>query len=263
MPLDIPDIVIAGHVCRDVVAEPPGWRTGGAVYYAARTAAELGRSVGILTCGAAHELEALRALPNTTVVAVEAKRSTSFENTYNLGVRRQVLRALAPPIPADLLPPEWIRTPAVLLAPVAAELAPSAARLFVSGLVGWAVQGWLRSLKVGEEVRYQPWQRAEEALAHAAAVILSEEDLAGHSPAWLGYCGPVLAVTRGERGCELIHCGKRRLLPVAAPLRGGNKTGAGDVFAAAFMLKLAEIREPIAAAKFANDTAARFVAQRP
>ncbi|MBV8086299.1 MAG: sugar kinase, partial [Chloroflexi bacterium] len=119
MPLDIPDILFAGHVCRDVAPDPSVCRPGGAVYYAARAAAELGHSVGILTAGAPDELDALRALPNTTVVAIEARRSTSFENTYDLGVRHQVLRALAPPIPADLLPPEWIRAPVVLLAPVA------------------------------------------------------------------------------------------------------------------------------------------------
>ena len=57
MALTTPDLVVVGHVCRDVTPEPPGWRPGGAVFYAASTAARLGYSVGVLTAGASPTVE--------------------------------------------------------------------------------------------------------------------------------------------------------------------------------------------------------------
>ena len=92
MALTTPDLVVVGHVCRDVTPEPPGWRPGGAVFYAASTAARLGYSVGVLTAGAS-EVEALRELPNTVVVSLDAKVSTSFQNVYEPAGRRQYLRS--------------------------------------------------------------------------------------------------------------------------------------------------------------------------
>jgi sugar/nucleoside kinase (ribokinase family) len=258
--LATPDLVVAGHVCRDVISEPPGWRPGGAVFYAASTAAKLGFSVGVITAGG-HEVEALRELPNTMVVSLQAKHSTSFENIYEIGGRRQILRALAPSIPVELVPSEWRKAPAALLAPVADEVPVGMSRAFPQALVGVSPQGYMRRLVVGEEVRYKAWERALDVLPHTSAAIFSEEDVRGHSAGWLGYCGPVLVLTRGELGCDLIHCGKQRRVP-GFPSPETDPTGAGDVFAAAFMLKLRETREPIEAARFANCVASFSVTGR-
>ena len=45
----------------------------------------------------------------------------------------------------------------------------------------------------------------------------------------------MLVMTRGPEGCDVIHCGKRRYV-AAVSVDQVNPTGAGDVFAAAFML---------------------------
>lgn len=260
MPWNTPDLVVVGHVCRDVTSEPPGWRPGGAVYYAASTAARLGYSVGVITAGAT-EVETLRALPNTVVISLDAKKSTSFENVYEQGVRRQFVRGLAPPIPADLVPPEWSKAKVVLLAPVADEVPLALPRSFPLALIGVSPQGYMRQLSLGQEVRYKPWERSAEVLPHVAAAIFSEEDVRGQTVSWLTYCGPVLAMTRGSRGCDLILCGKRRLVD-GFPSDEVDPTGAGDVFAAAFMLELARVREPLQAARFANCVASFSVAGR-
>jgi 1D-myo-inositol 3-kinase len=256
--LTTPDLVVVGHICRDVVAEAPGWRPGGAVFYAASAAAKLGCSVGVLTAGAA-ETDVLRDQPHTVVVSLDAKRSTSFENAYQPSGRRQYLRALAPAIPPELLPHEWRKAPLALLAPVAGEVSPAMAGMFPRALLGVSPQGWMRRLVIGEEVRYQAWRRALDVLPHAAAAIFSEEDVLGRSAGWLGCHGPVLVMTRGELGCDLIHAGKTRHVP-GFPEVETDPTGAGDVFAAAFMLKLREAREPIEAARFANCVASFSVA---
>lgn len=256
--LDTPDLVVVGHVCRDVVRESPGWRVGGAVYYAASTAAKLGATVGVVTAGG-PEIEALRELPRCIVISMQTGRSTSFENLYQEGTRRQFLRALAPPIQVESVPAEWRKSPIALLAPVADEVRPSMIRAFPQAMIGVSAQGFMRRLTVGQEVGFRPWDRAQEVLPHCAAAVFSDEDVRGHSVPWLNHCGAVLVQTLGADGCELIHCGKHRRVP-GFPADETDPTGAGDVFAAAFMLKLRDSKDPVDAARYANCVASFSVA---
>ena len=146
-----------------MVAEPPGWRPGGAVFYAAAAASRLGFSVGVVTAGG-REVEALRKLPNTVVVSLDSKKSTSFENVYEASGPRQYLRALAPPVPHGIVPSEWLKSTAVLLAPVADEVPATLLRMFPRAIIGVSAQGWMRRLDVGQEVRSKAWNRPEEYL---------------------------------------------------------------------------------------------------
>ena len=66
---------------------------------------------------------------------------------------------------------------------------------------------------------------------------------------------PMAVMTRGSDGAMLFHDGKFYELN-ALPARPVDLTGAGDVFAAAFMLKFAESGDPIAAFSYANAAAA-------
>jgi sugar/nucleoside kinase (ribokinase family) len=251
MALATPDIVIVGHVCRDIKPDPPGWRPGGSVFYAASAAAKLGASVGAVTAGG-REVEALRQLTGITVVSLEAKTSTTFQNEYELGQRRQLILAVAPRIPVELIPPQWRKARLALLAPVADEVPESMARAFPRALVGISAQGYMRRWDPTDgKVKPKRWDSAMDALPHTAAVFFSEEDLRGQTQSWLGYCGPVLVMTRGARGCELIHCGKHRSV-AGFPAGEVDPTGAGDVFASAFMLRLRDSRDPLDAARFAN-----------
>jgi sugar/nucleoside kinase (ribokinase family) len=138
-----------------------------------------------------------------------------------------------------------------LLAPVADEMRPSMVRAFPQAMIGISAQGFMRRLNVGQEVHYRAWERAPEMLPHSAAVFFSDEDVEGHTVPWLSHCGPVLVRTQGQDGCELVHCGKHRRIP-GFPSDEIDPTGAGDVFAAAFMIKLHDTKDPVAAARYAN-----------
>lgn len=258
MPLNIPDLVAVGHVCRDVVPHSSGWRIGGSVFYIASAASRLGCSVGVLTSGG-PEVQALRAIPGCTVISLDARESTSFENRNEAGLRRQRLLARAPSIPRDLLPAEWTRCPVALLAPVAGEVPLVMARAFPQALTAVLPQGWMRRWDVAGEVRSAPWERAAEVLANVTAAIFSEEDLGRSTPSWLGFRGPLLVLTRAAKGCSVLYRNLRRDVP-GFPVQEVDPTGAGDVFAAAFMLSLRESRDPLAAARFAN-CAASFAVQ--
>jgi sugar/nucleoside kinase (ribokinase family) len=61
-------------------------------------------------------------------------------------------------------------------------------------------------------------------------------------------------MTQGARGCTVFVNGEARQIP-GFPAREVDPTGAGDVFAAAFLVRLSETHDPFQAARFANATA--------
>jgi sugar/nucleoside kinase (ribokinase family) len=83
--------------------------------------------------------------------------------------------------------------------------------------------------------------------------VLSEEDVAQDEGAVrnLAAMARVTAVTRGRAGATIYWQGLSCDLP-AFRAREVDPTGAGDVFAAAFLVRLHETGDPFAAAQFAN-----------
>src|SRR6185312_16540837 len=77
-----PDFLAIGHITRDLL--PDGsWRLGGAVTYAALTAARLGLRPAIITSAPPDVLAALDAmLPDIPLSVVPFGEATAFENIY-------------------------------------------------------------------------------------------------------------------------------------------------------------------------------------
>ncbi|MEJ2212232.1 MAG: hypothetical protein P8129_24850, partial [Anaerolineae bacterium] len=89
----IPEFVVVGHVCQDLL--PDGrLGLGGSVSYAATTAQRLGYRVGVVT-SAGPDLDLAQALPDTQVVCCPADETTLFENIYHNGQRTQILHQRA------------------------------------------------------------------------------------------------------------------------------------------------------------------------
>jgi sugar/nucleoside kinase (ribokinase family) len=98
-------------------------------------------------------------------------------------------------------------------------------------------------------------------LAPCRAVFCSEEDLGEDADRLtLALVGtvPIVVVTRGAAGASVIVDGKTHHVP-AAPAREVDPTGAGDVFAAAFLIALAQGKDPLAAARHGAACAAVVV----
>ncbi len=72
---------------------------------------------------------------------------------------------------------------------------------------------------------------------------------------------PVLVVTQDKDGCALFHHGKKQSF-LGRPARVVDSTGAGDVFATAFFIRLQETGDPEQSARFAN-VAASMALERP
>ncbi len=97
-------------------------------------------------------------------------------------------------------------------------------------------------------------------LPRIGAAVLSLEDAGGDEnriEAIAGACR-ILAVTEGPAGARLYWNGDLRRFQAPATDEV-DATGAGDVFAAAFFVRLYETRDPWAAARFATCLASRSV----
>lgn len=252
-PLETVDYLIFGHLTLDQT--PQGTLLGGSAAYAALTAAALGLRVGVVTSwGAEIPLTALGKIP---VLASPAENSTTFENIATADGRIQFLRARAPQVDFSLTPETWRNAKIMHLAPVADEVAPLLPEGFHPTLLGLTPQGWLRAWDESGRVRPRAWQAAETALTAAGAAIFSLEDVGGDEEyiETLARFSRLMVVTEGAAGCRVFWHGDSRRFR-APTLREVDATGAGDIFAAAFFIRLAQTRDPWEAARFASQVAA-------
>lgn len=250
---DTIDFLVVGHITRDLVEE--GWRCGGAALYASATADKLGLRAAILTRAASDE--DLRDVPTSvTVYRLPSRATTEFRNIYEGPHRTQQMTAKGADIGPEDVPAKVTGSRTVLLGPVIGEIDPVVRSRF-SGRVAVGAQGWLRTA-TGRNVRYAPW-RADKALRGTEAVFASTEDApASEMPAlvfrWRGAV-PIVIVTEGPRGGTLYLTDSETAIP-RFPAREVDPTGAGDVFAAAFLARYVETSDPYEAAEFAAAAAA-------
>ena len=243
-----PDLLAIGHVARDV--KPDGYAPGGAVLFGALTAARLGLRPAIVT-SAAPDFDLGPSLSGIPVHTVPSAATTSFANIYHEGKRKQHLQGIASPVASSDVPAAWRRAPMVLLAPLARELGCDIAASFPGSTVVASLQGWLRQWDSTGLVTPREWD-GRELLSHVDAAVVSEEDFDGDASAqrW-ARTAPVLIVTRGSQGAILHFRGDGHLVP-PLPAREADPTGAGDVFAAAYLVRVHETGDPLESAAFAS-----------
>lgn len=254
------DFLIIGHIVRDVV--PNGYVPGGTATYMGITARNLGRKPGIVT-RLAPDFVLPEVLQGIEVHRVDSAQTTTFHNIYHDGHRRQFLLARADDIQPEDVPAAWRQSPIVHLGPLARELDARFVRLFPGSLVGVTPQGWLREWDETKRIRMRPWAEAAEILPHVDVLVLSEEDLNGDTALMDDYARMtrIAVMTQGPKGCTVFTNGTARHVP-GFPAREVDPTGAGDVFAGAFLIRLQETGNLIQAARFANATAS-FCVQAP
>jgi len=241
-----PDFVAIGHVTLDRMGDAT--RPGGGALYAAITAHRLGLSVGLLTSHAADF--PLDAIPSRIeVVTVDASETTRFEHRYAAGGRVSHVRGRAAPLSAADVPADWLGAPLVLLAPVLDEVDPRLAVEFAEGAVAAAAQGWLRDVGRDGLVAPRAWESPQPLLNRIQTLFLSREDVRGQEAAvieWLQYV-PLGALTADRDGALLFVNGERYEVR-ARPAHEVDPTGAGDVFAATFLVEYDRSGDPWLAA---------------
>jgi len=241
-----PDFVAIGHVTLDRFGEAT--RPGGSALYAAVTAHRLGLSVGLLTShGDDFPLEVIPS--KIEVVTVPAADTTLFEHRQEPSGRVSHVRSVAGPLTADDVPDDWRDASLSLLAPVVDEVDPMIATLFTDGAVGAAAQGWVRQVKPDGLVLPRAWQSPERLLQSVQALFLSREDIRGQEAAVVEWFQrmPVGVLTADRAGALLFVNGERYEVQ---PRRANeiDPTGAGDVFAATFLIQYQHDGDPWLAA---------------
>ena len=233
--MSAPAFLAIGHVTLDrsgADAEP-----GGAALYAAVTAHRLGASAGILTSHA-EDFPLDRLPPQIEVVSVPSRRTTTIARGADpAGAWTLGCEALASPItPADV-PEDWLDAPLVLLAPVMNELDPRVAAVFPDATLAAAAQGWLRGRGPDGRVVPTGWASAALVLSRIQALFLGGRDVDAAAMAAVDWYQrvPVGVITAGRLGALLFVNGERYDVP-PYPAREVSPTGAGAVFAAAFLL---------------------------
>ncbi len=272
------DYLVVGHVTRDV-ADGPG-RPGGTALYAGLLAARWGLKVGVFTSAEPRWVEGtvfdqvpeLRAertgiwgefylyeSPTGKVrwAVRAAPKTTTFENIYTPAGRRQRLLGRAEGLTPRDLPADW-GPKIVHLGPVADEVALTADWVRVRPrFLGCTPQGWLRRFGPDGTVTSRWRPEVGSLLEISDGVVLSAEDLGPDLGLVesLGRRARCLVVTRAEAGADLWAAGRHYYIP-ALVRPAVDPTGAGDVFAAAFFIRLSAGDDPVLAARVAAAAAA-------
>jgi hypothetical protein len=248
--------LIIGHVTRDIT--PEGERMGGTAAYAGLTALAYGAATFLVTsCSPTCDLSPLDGI---FVQKVLSGKITTFENRYHGNAREQWIRSTAEPLGPVHIPQSWLTPAIVHLAPVVGEVKPGAMDLFTRSLCCVTLQGWMRTWDSDGKVRHSLLPEVEEAARNAHVSVFSMDDVDGDAAlaARLAALSPAAAVTDGERGCRVFWKGETRAFP--APVTPVvDPTGAGDIFAAVFFLRLKETGDAWEAGRMATALASLSV----
>jgi sugar/nucleoside kinase (ribokinase family) len=263
----VPAVAVLGNLSRDLVdgASP---RVGGAPYWAARALRVLGsRAVVVAKCAAADRRELGRSLVALGVPVLwrPADTTAAFSFRYDGDRREMTVDAVGDAWTADdvrgLRGARWVHVGALAQSDFPVETLAELARGRRVLLDG---QGLVRPARTG------PLELSgsldAEVLRHVAVLKLAEEEaraLVGEpdESALRSVGVPEVLVTLGSRG-SLVFAGGRLERIRARPLTGIDPTGAGDAFAAAYVVSRSAGHPPRAAARRATAVVTAVLARR-
>ncbi len=246
------DFLTIGNITKDLI--PGGYTVGGTVTYASVAAVRLGRKAGVLT-----RVGPGLALPDVysdiEMHALPSADTLTFENVYTPDGRVQTIHAFGGVIGPQDVPADLLQNPPaiLLLGPLAGELDPQVADLFPCSLRGAVPQGWMRRWDSQGRVSHVPIACMDDVLRYADVLIVSTEDVNHDVSLARCYADVVKTVvlTRSLHGADVYYGGH---VTHVRPRHAAqiDPTGAGDTFAAAFLIYFQETGDPIRAARFAN-----------
>lgn len=250
------DYLLVGHFTQDIT--PGGLRLGGTAAYSGLTARALGLTVGVVT-SFAPGID-LSGLDGVHVHNTPSEYSTTFENIRTPIGRIQYLYHTAHTLTADMIPATWRQAPIIHLGPVAQEVSDDFVDQYSDRFIGLTPQGWMRKWDGDGRVSPMPWANASKLLSKASAAVISIEDVLGEESvvSELAEQVPILVVTEADLGARLYWNGDYRHFS-PPPEQEIDATGAGDIFATSFFMKLYTSKDPWEAARFATLIAAHSV----
>jgi len=242
--------VVAGNVAED--RAPNGWAPGGPSLYTSRMCVALGANVTLVSA-------VPKAFPSAALAGIDVRPTVGglaarYANTYDAsGHRTQLLLQEGSPIPAARVSEACVGADALVLAPAYHEL--SGVPPFPPPVVAVALQGLLRTHDGDGRVspHPEPWSQVSRFARNGAFLFLSEEDTPkAETLADLATAnGATVLVTRGAAGATRYAPGIAPAALRALPATLVEPTGAGDCFAAAFVVRLLETGDTAEACRWA------------
>jgi len=250
------DYLTIGHVTKDLTAS--GFTLGGTVSYSSLTAKAFGLKSSIFTSFAADT--DVTALNGIEIFRKSSDGTTTFENIDTSSGRKQYLHHTAETLMAEDIPVELSCSRILHMGPIANEVDPEIAALFPDAFIGLTPQGWMRSRRADDLIDYQEWTPTKTLIENTDAVVISVEDVHGDEELISHYanCFKVFAVTEGIDGARVYWHGDVRRFR-APKVDVVDLTGAGDIFAAAFFIRLEATCDPWKSAALAVNLASSSV----
>ena len=257
-----PAFLAIGHFCQDVT--PNGYTIGGGAAYSTVTARNLGLGTHAVTSVAEDFNRKNPVLDRINVTYHDSIETTIFDNQYDqYGKRRQMILGIGDKLQPSHIPIELQDTGIVYLCPIADEVDPELVRCFKHSLIGVTPQGWMRQWGSGRQVRPKRWDTAEMILSHTDILVLSDEDILANPKDLDKYIQwtKIVVLTRGKNGAVLYENGQV-IESSSYSVKEVDPTGAGDVFAAAFLINYYDTGSSVSALNFAHCVASFAVEGR-
>jgi 1D-myo-inositol 3-kinase len=254
-----PQFVAIGYLSFDVNIvdnSPPSHHTpGGAAAYAALTANRHGLTAGILT-SIDSDYPVQEVLTGIDVRVVESEHTATFANYYDSDERSQVLIASGNKIPQSALPANWKQPEILFAGPLLHELPTDCVDWFRPGLSCLAPSGWLRRWGPDGAITHADRLSASRSGGRKwDVVVVSESEVQDVPEQQLFDLGEIVCITRGSLGARIWRTGSWLESPAfaATPV---DLTGAGDIWATAFVIALSEQKNLQDAARYASAASA-------
>ena len=229
-----PDYLVMGHISEDLTQDSS--RPGGTALYSGILAQRMGLNVALIT--SCQNLPDLDELAEMQIIHLPANRNTTFRNIYTPRGRIQQITNKADELEFSLIPKNWLNARILHFGPLAREIIlPDEFPPDLGSSTAYSLQGWLRNWDDNGAI--YPVKLKEDAfpIDERSVGFLSLEDL-GYDRSQLTHIKelfPFLVLTKGKDGAE-IYQGKEIIRIPAEPVNNIDPTGAGDIFAAGFMI---------------------------
>ena len=246
------DFLAIGHFCQDVT--PNGYTIGGGAAYSTVTARNLGLDTYAVTSVAKDFNRQDPIFNQINITYHDSTETTIFDNQYDQhGKRHQIILGIGGKLQLSHIPTELQNTGIVYLCPIANEIDSELIHCFKNSLIGVTPQGWMRQWNTSRQVRPKRWDLAEVILTHTDILVLSDEDILANPKDLNMYIqwAKIVVLTKGKNGATLYENNQIIESP-AYSAKEVDPTGAGDVFAAAFLINYYETGSPISALNFAH-----------
>lgn len=259
-----PQLLAIGHVTWDVLPDDlEAKQPGGAVAFASITATRLGIQPAIVTsCADDYPSQKVIDSPER-FLRIPSRHTSTFENRYNSrGDRVQLLHRRAENITREHIPQAWLNPDMLFVGPLTQELSHDCLSWFNPGFSCVVPQGWLRSWNRPLPSIVKVSKSPPKGMSRGWDIcVISESEV---EPSTLNAWRETttnLVVTKGSRGADLYIGDTNQPVQVSSfadkiECAGTDTTGAGDVFAAAMLIRYAASHHAETAATYASACAA-------